>query len=364
MPDARFGQDQRPPALQGLNSQGAQRESTPMKLVRDFRELAADAEFASKRGSAVTIGVFDGLHLGHQALISKTVELARANELAAVVVTFRDHPLTLLAPPYAPPRLLDRARKLELLEQAGLDYAVELEFTAQLAATPPDQFVHDNLVGCARAKFIICGYDFSFGKAGAGNIALLEELAPRTGYTLSALGAVDAHNIRVKSTMIRDLVLSGDMERAAELLTRPFELVGTVESGAGRGKGLGFPTANLAIDPTHVLPGRGVYICSALIEKPASAVMEVRQTGASKRHGAIVNVGTAPTFGGTRTSIEAHLLNFSEDIRGAVVRLFFYRRLRDERKFAGVDELVRQLTADRQTAVEFFDRNAGIFENE
>lgn len=318
-----------------------------MELYSDLSELALRLdEAAGTAGTAATIGVFDGLHLGHQALIRRALEAARSHSLLSLVITFQEHPLSLLAPPYRPGRLLDRHRKHVLLGKMGVDLVADIPFTEEFARTPPEDFVRGALAGQCRVKHLACGYDFSFGRAGAGNVERLREWAAQTGICLDVVEPVADHGILVKSTMIRDCLLTGDVERAATLLTRPFDLAGVVRTGAGRGKGLGFPTANLELPPGRIIPARGVYLCGAQVEEKGATAGPLLPS-AFPVHGAMVNIGFNPTFGGDSLSVEAHLLDFDGDLAGRTVRLHFLRRLREEQKFPGPDALVAQLQRDR-----------------
>lgn len=311
-----------------------------MKVYNNFEDMEADLP---GHRTAITIGVFDGLHLGHQLLIRRTCEVARHASALSLVITFPDHPLTVLAPPYAPKKLVSNARKHQLIAALGVDLLVDVEFTEAFAAQAPEQFIEDLLLSRCKMAALVCGYDFSFGRGGAGNRALLEELSNRHGFELHFLEPVSEHDVTVKSTMIRDLLLNGYVEKAAQLLSRPYELEGPVVTGRGRGRQIGFPTANIAVPTNYVIPSRSVYLCAAAIDN-APAI-----------HGAMINIGHNPTFGEQSLSIEAHLLNFSDDLRGKTLHLFFLRRLRDERKFPSVDALVTQLQNDRIDSLQLFE---------
>lgn len=308
-----------------------------MELFDNLQSLASHLE--GSPGTAVTIGAFDGLHLGHQALLSRTVEAARTSGLQSLVITFQEHPLCVLAPPYCPKRLLERDRKHALLAGMGIDLVADIPFTPEFASTPPEEFIRRILHGQCRARRVICGYDFSFGRAGAGNVDLLRSFGAALGLEVEVLEPVAEHAIAVKSTMIRDLLFSGEVERAARLLTRPFDLAGVVGTGMARGRTLGFPTANLQVPPSRVIPARGVYLCAVQIEPDAKPV-----------YGAMVNIGFNPTFGPGSLSIEAHLLDFEGDLVGRTLRLHFLHRLRDEQKFSGPEALIAQLHRDREEA--------------
>lgn len=307
-----------------------------MQTVATFEQLG---EKLNGRSSCITIGVFDGVHLGHQALVSRAVEIARSNSLVPVAMTFSNHPLSVLAPPYTPRRLVTPARKAALLHDLGIEIVLMQEFTREFSSTPPELFVKECLASSSKARTVVCGYDFSFGCQGSGNIAILEKMGLEYGFDVVSVEAVAHDNQTVKSTHVRDLLFAGHVSQATTLLTRPHEVPGTVGSGHKRGRTIGFPTANLDVVENYQVPARGVYLCGVRAGSNPSILP------------AMVNIGTSPTFGEGTVSVEAHILNFSSDIHGKPLSLYFVERLRDERKFPGVPALVEQLQKDRdQTA--------------
>jgi riboflavin kinase / FMN adenylyltransferase len=304
--------------------------------MRVFDNFAHVSEALSdSAGSVVTIGVFDGIHLGHQALVRRTIGEARSRGLASLLVTFSEHPLAVLAPPYCPKKLIYADRKEQLLSELGVDMMARVDFTEGFSQQTPKDFVENVLVPLCRARMVVCGYDFSFGKGGGGDVALLRGLGQKHGFEVAEMDAVNAEEIVVKSTMIRDLLYGGDIERVTQLLSRPYELRGLVVAGFSRGNQIGFPTANLHAAVDHVAPARGVYFCA------------VRIAGERTLHAAMTNIGYNPTFGPGRKTIETHILDFSRQIRGQVVQVFFLHRLRDEQKFESLEALVAQLHRDR-----------------
>jgi len=309
-------------------------------VFKTFDELS---EHLKGGHSCVTLGVFDGVHLGHQSLIRHTVESALANEQLSVVITFREHPLSVLAPPYTPKRLIDNERKIELLRTLGVDVTVMLDFSQQFASTPPEDFVKSYLVEKSNISHVICGYDFTFGCRGAGNFNLLQKLGNTHGFTVKSVDPVLRDNRPVKSTHIRDLLYAGHVAEAATLLTRPHELPGTVGTGMKRGRTIGFPTANLQVPVNYQVPAQGVYLCAARLSSEVKFVA------------AMVNVGVSPTFGDNPQTVEAHLLNFEGDIVGESLALYFLERLREERKFPNPSALVDQLHTDREQARSLWD---------
>lgn len=304
-----------------------------MQIISTFDQLP---DALAGRPSCVTIGVFDGVHLGHQALVTKAVEVANSNAQIPIAITFTNHPLSVLAPPYTPRRLLTPARKAHLLYSLGIEIVVMTEFTREFASIEATEFISDCLVKKANIGNVVCGYDFTFGCQGSGNLQSLKRAGAEAAFSVSSVPAVSYENHPVKSTHVRDLLSGGFVSEAAVLLTRPHEIPGIVGSGAQRGRSIGFPTANLQVAENYQLPAGGVYLCGARIgiETTISPAM--------------VNLGTSPTFGENSQTMEAHILDFNSDIHGRPLSLFFLSRLRDEQKFAGVDELVEQLHKDRE----------------
>jgi riboflavin kinase / FMN adenylyltransferase len=279
--------------------------------------------------TALTIGVLDGVHLGHRRLLEELQQTA--GSLPVGVVTFGNHPAGLTSPEGAPPLICSVDRRLELIEDAGIDVAAVLRFDEALRAMSPEVFVEDLLVGRLGARAVVVGAGFRFGSGLAGDVDVLAALGEKLGFTTRAIPIVgDAEP--VSSTAIRSRVASGDVGGAAEMLGRPFQLRGTVSRGDGRGKSIGFPTANLAIDPGLLVPGRGVYAVKAVVDGAA-------------RDG-VVNVGVRPTFDGTTEVVEVHILDFDADLYDEDVAVEFVERLRDEMRFSGVEQLVEQIGQD------------------
>lgn len=315
-----------------------------METITSFSELA---ECLGGTRTCLTIGVFDGLHLGHQALIRKTVDYASELGLPSVAVTFSKHPLSKLAPPYTPKTLLSNTRKKQLFEALGVDFLVMQEFTQTFADTPAQEFVTDSLLGKAAIRKLISGYDFTFGAKGQGNIGLLKEMAVSCNYDFVPVASVYHGHAEVKSTHIRDLLSGGQVQMAAEFLTRPHELAGVVTTGKKRGRTIGYPTANLRVKTEHQCPGRGVYACFARVHLGAQI------------YPAMVNIGVNPTFGTNEMSIEAHLFGYSGDLVGKQLSLYFLNRTRDEIRFPGVTELVKQLDLDKESVSQICESDLG-----
>ncbi len=284
---------------------------------------------------AVTVGNFDGVHRGHQALVGAA--LAEAGRLGgtSVVLTFDPHPSRVLSPDRAPRALMTVDQKAEILGALGVERLAVLPFTRELSHETPEEFARLVLQEALGARAVVVGAGFRFGHRRAGDVATLAALGRRMGFAVVPVDPVLHEGAPISSTRIREAIARGDVEAAAELLGRPFFVDGTVVRGAGRGRTLGIPTANL--EPVNeTLPGGGVYACRC----------RERGAGAGGPWNAVVNVGRRPTFGGGETTVEAHLLDFDGDLYGRTLRLSFVAALREERRFAGPDALVAQIRED------------------
>jgi riboflavin kinase/FMN adenylyltransferase len=299
------------------------------------------ARFTGARRSVLSVGNFDGLHLGHQKIIRSVVERARSSDALAAVVTFDPHPVKVLRPEQAPSLVQTLAQRLAAFAELGLDAALVLHFDAALASRTPEEFVRDILVEPLRALAVLVGANFRFGHRQAGNVALLTELSRRFAFAVEIVAPVIVDGEIVSSSAVRRAVREGNVVTAASLLGRPFALTGTIARGAGRGATILVPTLNLAPEQ-ELLPATGVYATEALL--------------AGRLYRSATNVGFRPTFDGTHLSIESHLFDFSERVTEGRLEVRFRERLRDERKFSGPDELRRQIAADLDQAREFFRR--------
>lgn len=285
----------------------------------------------------VTIGNFDGVHLGHHHLIERLQATAAALGAPSCVYTFEPPPRVLLAPHLRQPRIMPWTEKLRLLGEAGVQHVVVERFTRAFAQHPPDWFIAQILQRRLRARALVVGYDFRFGQGRRGDVDLLRSAAPTLPVTQVQPHALDGSEDVISSSRIRRLVAEGRVTQAAELLGRPHHLVGTVVAGEQRGRLLGFPTANIASDD-ELLPAPGVYAVRARIDQDGPW-----------RPG-IANLGNRPTFDGHRFLIEVHLLDFQADLYGREVQVGFIDRLRDERRFDHADALAAQLRADADDA--------------
>ncbi len=294
----------------------------------------------------VTIGVFDGVHRGHQALIDETVRTAHRRGLPSVVLTFDPHPSEVVRPGSHPAQLTTLTRKAELVEGLGVDVFAVLPFTAELSRLTPDEFVHEILVDRLHAAAVIVGENFTFGHKAAGDVDTLRELGRRFGFTAQAAGLRgrtleegDNGEITYSSTYIRACIDAGDVTAAAEALGRPHRLEGIVVRGDGRGRELGYPTANLSLPRFAAVPADGVYSCWF---QPVSE----GDRRAGEALAAAVSVGTNPTFSGRERTVEAFVLDVDADFYGRQVALDFVTRLRGQITFDSPEELVARIDDD------------------
>lgn len=294
----------------------------------------------------VTIGVFDGVHKGHQALIGRAVELARHRGLPCVLLTFDPHPSEVVRPGSHPAQLTTLSRKAELVEQLGVDVFCVLPFTLELSRVPADEFVHELLVDRLHAAAVVVGQNFTFGHKAAGNVTRLRELGHRFGFitegadlvTVPKDGADSDEDMVFSSTYIRSCIDAGDVAAATAALGRPHRLEGIVVRGDGRGRELGYPTANLSTARYAAVPSDGVYACWFVHRRPHQAE--------PRRLRAAVSVGTNPTFSGRERRVEAFVLDMDENLYGQRVGLDFVARLRDMERYDTVEALVEQVGID------------------
>lgn len=288
-------------------------------------------------GAVVTVGTFDGVHLGHRAVIAEVVRRARASNRASVLVTFEPHPLAVLHPENAPGRLtVDRERSQALVE-TELDYAVVLRFDRALAALDPRQFVERVLVARCQVRELVVGHDHGFGRGRSGDLELLRTMGARFGFGVDVVEPITTETGAViSSSAIRRAVTDGDLAGARTGLGRPYRVSGVVERGEQRGRTIGVPTANLSPPPGKLLPPDGVY--AVRVEHPGGVAL------------GMLNQGGRPTVGDGRRILEAHLFDFSGDLYGRTVRIEWVARLRAIVKFASLGDLKAQLAKDAEQA--------------
>ncbi|HVX97791.1 MAG TPA: bifunctional riboflavin kinase/FAD synthetase [Polyangia bacterium] len=299
---------------------------------------AAEAMRGAHPPRALAIGNFDGVHRGHQELVRVARERAAATGATAGVLTFTPHPARVFAPALAPPLIVSLERRLELLGLAGADVAIVEEFTPALAAVEAEAFVRDILVRGLGARQVVVGWDFSFGRGRRGNPALLRDAGAALGLGVTVVPPVTVDGLVCSSTKVREFVLEGRVEGAALLLGRPAELQGVVVRGAGRGRGLGIPTANVTPE-AELVPKVGIYAARAHVLDAAGAI--------ASTHKAALSIGSNPTFvAAGAVTIEAHLLDFDADLYEKRLRIEVLHRLRDERRFDSVEALLAQIAVD------------------
>jgi riboflavin kinase / FMN adenylyltransferase len=291
----------------------------------------------------VTIGVFDGVHRGHAEIIGKAVELASAQGVPSVLLTFVPHPSEVVRPGSHPPVLTSLVRRAELVEQLGVDVFCALPFTLDFSQLSPAEFAHEALVARLHASAVIVGENFRFGHKAAGDVARLRQLGEAFGFTAEGIPLLHDDNggPRLSATYVRSCVQAGDMEAAAHALGRPHRVDGVVERGDQRGRELGFPTANLRTDAWTAVPPDGVYAGRAV------RLDEWGRTIAGPPLGvAAISVGTNPTFEVRQRRVEAYVLDFDGDLYGDALGIEFVQRLRGMEKFDSVPDLIAQMTDD------------------
>jgi len=296
-----------------------------------MRIVNGSAAFSAATAVSVTIGNFDGVHLGHHELFRRTVARAKATSTAPVALTFSPHPVRFFSPKARFYEITSLEEKASLLAGFGIETLVVESFTGELGRMSPAEFAREILARRLRARYAIVGYDFTFGRNRSGSPATLGEIGRELGLEVEVVPPLVRGGQIVSSTRIRELLLGGRVREAEELMSRPYRVSGMVVAGAGRGRKLGYPTANIQFTQ-ELIPLPGVYVVEAEV--------------AGARHRAVANVGFTPTFGENFLGVEAYLLDFHRDLYGQEVAIHFRDRIRDERKFKSADELVRQIEKD------------------
>jgi len=308
------------------------------KLIRSLSNIKR-----KHQGGILTIGHFDGVHLGHQQLVRAAVNQARKEHVPAIVVTFEPHAVEFFAPDKVTvPRLTRLREKYCALIECGADYVLVLPFNQKLASLSASEFVDEILVNHLHPRHIIVGDDFQFGRGRGGHFSLLQAMGKALGFTAEALPTVILDGERVSSTRVREALLKGDHVLVKLLLGRPYSMLGKIVSGDQRGRQLGFPTANIYLH-RKLTPVSGVYavFMHGIYDHPLKGV---------------ANVGVRPTVDGTRTLLEVHLLDFNQDIYGRQVKIEFCQKLRDEVRFANLDLLKQQIAKDVNAARDYFNQ--------
>jgi len=290
--------------------------------------------------SVVTVGVFDGVHRGHQQLIDRAVHRGQERGLPAVVVTFDPHPAEVVRPGSHPARLTSLGRRADLVEELGVEAFCVLPFTVELSRTQPAAFAHEVLVERLHAADVVVGRNFTFGHRAAGDVALLTTLGEKFGFGVEGLDLITDDGVTFSSTYIRSCIDAGDVAAAAAALGRPHRVEGVVVHGDRRGRDLGYPTANISTPPYTALPADGVYAGRFAIGPGGGS------DGAPRLLTAAISVGTNPTFSGRERTVEAYVLDVEEDFYGFEVAVDFVHRLRGQERFDRVEALVEQMGRD------------------
>jgi riboflavin kinase/FMN adenylyltransferase len=290
----------------------------------------------------LTIGNYDGIHIGHRSIIEKVKEKARLIGGTSMLMTFYPHPVSVVRPDKILCLITPLDARKKLIRESGIDVLFVLSFTEEFRRLTPQEFVENILVNKLGIKGLIVGYDFKFGRGGKGDTVLLKQLSETYGFFFEVVEAVTLDGEKIGSNRIRKLIMQGDVKKAGRFLGRPYMIEGKVVHGDGRGNGMGFPTINLKTD-YELIPHEGVYIS------------EVEING--KRFPSVTNVGYNPTFNTGKLSVETHILDYSEDLYGMDLTLYFHEWIRGEIKFDSVDALISQIGMDIRIAKEFFQKN-------
>lgn len=309
-----------------------------MELYWNLDDIIAPFEKA-----CVTIGNFDGVHLGHHQLFAEVVKKARLSGGCSVVVTFDPHPLTVLRPGGI--QLISTiAQKIEQIDRAGIDILIIIPFDRFFAATTAEQFVQDILIGTIGMSELVVGYDYAFGKGRSGDTNFLKEQGRKKNFPVTVVEAYYKNDLLVSSTQIRKLVSEGRMKDARSLLGRPYQIRGVVQVGKKRGGSeIGWPTANLKVNEEDLVPRIGVYAVQVICEKVC--------------YGGVLNIGYNPTFGDDKLVAETHIFDFNKNIYGKPIKLNLLKFLRDERKFDGIADLAEQIARDAAAAQKILSAN-------
>ena len=329
----------------------------PRRTLSSVQRWRGQNDVPSDWGRCVlTIGVFDGVHRGHAELIARAVKAGRSRGVPSVLMTFDPHPMEVVFPGSHPAQLTTLTRRAELAEEMGIDVFLVVPFTADFMKLTPDRYIHELLVERLHVVEVVVGENFTFGKKAAGNVGTLRKAGERFGFAVDTVSLVaDQHQsekVTFSSTYIRSCVDAGDMVAAAEALGRPHRVEGVVVRGDGRGKGLGYPTANVAPPMHSAIPADGVYAAwfTVLGRDNSTDNPETRTVVPGKRYSAAVSVGTNPTFSGRTRTVEAFVLDTEADLYGQHVAVDFVARIRGQKKFGSVDDLIVAMGRDTDKA--------------
>lgn len=304
-----------------------------MKVFKTLEEIG------QIKNTAIAVGNFDGVHKGHQELIRRMVGRAEESGLIPTVFTFTNHPRNVVAGKQVVKNILYWDEKMAIFKDLGVEYLISLDFTPEIQHIDPVHFVENILIEKLKMKEVFCGFNYHFGHKGKGNLELLKQMGERMGFSVQAMEPYEIDGQLVSSTLIREIIAEGDMEKCNRFLGKNYAMGGTVVVGNRLGRSLGFPTSNIAIDEAMVSPPDGVYATLADYE------------GVS--YPSVTNLGRKPTVGNYERSIETHIFNFNKELYGKEIRIEFLKKLRGERKFESVEALSNQIQQDCRNAADY-----------
>ncbi len=295
------------------------------------------------KNAVVTIGTFDGVHLGHQEILSRIIELAKKNNGETALVTFWPHPRFVINPEDDSLKLLSTfEEKAGILASLGIDHLIKIKFTREFSQWSSEKFIQEVIMSALHTKKLVIGYDHHFGKDREGSFDHLKEHSARYGFSVEEISRQDIDDVGISSTKIRTALAEGAVEKASEFLGRPYEIMGSVIQGDKIGRTLGFPTANILVEaPYKLIPEDGTYAVKVII--------------AGNTYNAMLNIGVRPTVNGKERRMEAHLFDFDQKIYDEKITVLFIKRLRDEHKFDSKEALIQQLTKDKEAAIKILN---------
>lgn len=296
-------------------------------------------EIKNIENTAVALGNFDGVHLGHQTIIKQTVAKAKENWLKSAVFTFSNHPKNLIESGNKVKNIIYEDEKIRQIENLGVDYLFNIPFTEEIMKMSPEAYIKNLIVDTFKAKEVFCGFNYHFGFKAMGGGEFLKELGESMGFNVTQIAPVTVDNDVVSSTLIRNIIKSGDMAECTKYLGRPYDIIGEVVVGNRLGKTIGFPTSNITIDENMVTPPNGVYITFCVYN--------------GVRYPSVTNVGVKPTIGTFKKNMETHIFNFNKELYGKKIKVEFIKRTRPEVKFNSKEELARQIAKDCVIAKEY-----------
>lgn len=304
------------------------------------------SDFQSKGNAVVTTGTFDGVHIGHQKIIKRLIEKAKEINGESVLLTFWPHPRLIISPNDDNLKLLTTIdEKTEILEKLGVDHFIVLPFTREFSELSCEKYIEDILLDGLGTKAMVIGYDHRFGKNREGGIDYLKKHSERFKIEIEEISRQEIENITISSTKIRNAILHGDLKSASELLGRDYQFSGPVVKGRQLGRTIGFPTANIQVQKKYkLIPKNGVYATNVFLR--------------NQKYKGIMNIGNRPTVDGLGTTQEVHIFDFSDDIYGETIKVEILEFIREETKFESIDELIKQIKVDCNSALEIFSKNA------